>query len=231
MPRTKRTGDLERTHDGERLVRQRPPGQVAAEDDQIDAGSLATSASTASSAVRVAVRRRPARRRASAVYAAAGDRELVLGVADALLDLPAVGRRLAALDRLELGLRRLELLAGAGVVDLGRLDGVVDERDRPVLQHLEEARARSRTRAPRRRREWTRVEPAFSVAISGACRASTPISPAAPGTMIISASPSNAAPSGVTSETENSLRSAIGLRGGAGHLLARSTAPSIGPTM
>src|SRR3954447_20201774 len=67
----------------------------------------------------------------------------------------------------------------------------------------------------------TLVEPAFSVAISGACRASTPISPAAPGTMIISASPSYAGPSGVTSETENSLRSAIyaplGIR--AGHLL------------
>ena len=56
---------------------------------------------------------------------------------------------------------------------------------------------------------WIRVEPAFSVAISGAWRASTPISPAAPGTMIISASPSNAAPSGVTSETENGLRSAM----------------------
>src|SRR5579862_3469943 len=41
------------------------------------------------------------------------------------------------------------------------------------------------------------------MATSGACRASTPISPAAPGTMIISASPSNAGPSGVTTETEN----------------------------
>src|SRR5581483_11639817 len=65
----------------------------------------------------------------------------------------------------------------------------------------------------------TRVEPAFSVAISGACRASTPISPAAPGTMIISASPSNAGPSGVTSETLNLRRSATLLRGGARHLL------------
>src|SRR3954453_13433349 len=50
----------------------------------------------------------------------------------------------------------------------------------------------------------TRVEPAFSIATSGACRASTPISPAAPGTISISASPSNAAPSGVTTETEKS---------------------------
>src|SRR5437762_14264333 len=48
-----------------------------------------------------------------------------------------------------------------------------------------------------------RVEPAFSVAISGACRARTPISPSAPGTMTISASPSYAAPSGVTSATVN----------------------------
>ena len=50
---------------------------------------------------------------------------------------------------------------------------------------------------------WIRVDPAFSVATSGAWRARTPISPAAPGTMTISASPSNAAPSGVTSETSN----------------------------
>src|SRR5579862_3545057 len=50
---------------------------------------------------------------------------------------------------------------------------------------------------------YTRVDPALSIATSGACRASTPISPAAPGTTIISASPSNAGPSGVTTETEN----------------------------
>ena len=55
----------------------------------------------------------------------------------------------------------------------------------------------------------TRVEPAFSIATSGAWRASTPISPAAPGTISISASPSNAAPSGVTTETEKSGWSAI----------------------
>src|SRR4051812_48816292 len=51
---------------------------------------------------------------------------------------------------------------------------------------------------------WTRVEPAFSSATSGAWRARTPISPAAPGTISISASPSKAAPSGVTTETEKS---------------------------
>ena len=62
--------------------------------------------------------------------------------------------------------------------------------------------AYSRTSCAARSR-YTRVEPAFSVAIRGACRASTPISPAAPGTTIISASPSNAGPSGVTSETSN----------------------------
>src|SRR5438477_8018072 len=58
----------------------------------------------------------------------------------------------------------------------------------------------------------TRVEPAFSIATSGACRASTPISPAAPGTISISASPSNAGPSGVTSDTENFGCAMPGLR-------------------
>src|SRR5215218_556324 len=53
-----------------------------------------------------------------------------------------------------------------------------------------------------------RVPPAFSVATSGAWRASTPISPSAPGTTSISASPSKVAPSGVTSETSNLRRSA-----------------------
>src|SRR5215218_10831520 len=71
--------------------------------------------------------------------AAAGDRELVLRVADPLLDLPAIGRALAALDRLQLGACRLQLLARPRVVDLIRVDGVVDERDRAVLEHLEEA--------------------------------------------------------------------------------------------
>src|SRR5437868_15144481 len=59
---------------------------------------------------------------------------------------------------------------------------------------------------------YTRVEPAFSIATSGACRASTPISPAAPGTTIISASPSKAGPSGVTSDTENFGCAMPGLR-------------------
>src|SRR3954471_21991636 len=58
---------------------------------------------------------------------------------DALLELPAVGVRLAALHTRQLGLRGLELLAGAGIVDLASLDGVVDERQRAVLLHLEEA--------------------------------------------------------------------------------------------
>src|SRR5579884_3300991 len=74
--------------------------------------------------------------------AAAGHRQLVLGVAKPLLRLPPVGGRLAALDGVELRLRGLELLARAGVVDLRGLDGVVDQRDRPVVQHLEEAGAR-----------------------------------------------------------------------------------------
>src|ERR671931_529759 len=67
--------------------------------------------------------------------------------------------------------------------------------------------AYSRTSSP----VCTRVEPAFSVATSGACRARTPISPAAPGTTIISASPSNAGPSGVTSETSKRRLGSLGL--------------------
>src|SRR6478672_9521407 len=50
-----------------------------------------------------------------AALAAAGDGQLVLGVLDALLELPAIRARLAAVHTLELGLRRLELLSRAGV--------------------------------------------------------------------------------------------------------------------
>jgi len=137
---------------------------------------------------------------------AAGYRELVLGVPDALLDLPAIDGRLAPFDRLKLGLRRFQLGPRPCVVDLGRLHRVVDQGDRAVLEHLEEPRP-GRELAYDATPGWTRVEPAFKVAISGAWRASTPISPVAPGTTIISTSPSNAGPSGVTTETENVLRS------------------------
>src|SRR6185503_13739025 len=74
----------------------------------------------------------------------------------------------------------------------------------------------------------TRVEPALSVATSGACRASTPISPAAPGTISMWASPWKTGPSGVTSSTSNvgwSATSAIsrqyGERPSRGRLLHR----------
>src|SRR4029079_9236337 len=60
------------------------------------------------------------------------DAELVLGVADALLELPTVGRGLAAVDSFQLGMRVLELLPGPILVDLARGDGVVDKRDRAV---------------------------------------------------------------------------------------------------
>src|SRR3954447_22873353 len=70
---------------------------------------------------------------------ASRDQELVLGVADALLDLPAVRRRLAAVDGLELGLRGFELLPRTGVVDLVGADRVVDQRDGAVVDHLKEA--------------------------------------------------------------------------------------------
>src|SRR5436305_14690162 len=60
--------------------------------------------------------------------------EHVLRVADALLELPAVGRRLARLDALELRLRLVELPLRARVVDLVGLDGVVDERARTIRE-------------------------------------------------------------------------------------------------
>src|SRR6266511_3356918 len=66
--------------------------------------------------------------------------ELVLGMPDALLELPAVGTRLAPLHSLELGPGLVELAPGALLVDLARVHGVVDERDRSILLHFEEAR-------------------------------------------------------------------------------------------
>src|SRR5919197_4287159 len=69
---------------------------------------------------------------ASATLAATRDRELVLRMADALLELPAIGARLAPLHALELGARLLELRPRPRVVDLVRAHGVVDERDRAI---------------------------------------------------------------------------------------------------
>ena len=73
---------------------------------------------------------------------AAGDGQLVLGVADPLFHLPAVSGRLAAVDRCQLRLCLLELLRGPCVVgvlgpgepDLAHLEAVED------LAGLEEAR-------------------------------------------------------------------------------------------
>src|SRR5689334_14759152 len=62
-------------------------------------------------------------------------------MADALLELPAVGVRVALLDALELRARGLELLLRTRGVDVPRVDRVVDERKRPVLLDLEEAGA------------------------------------------------------------------------------------------
>ena len=77
------------------------------------------------------------------------------------------------------------------------------------------------------------MEPALSVATSGAWRASTPISPAAPGTISISASPSKVAPSGVTRETSKRRRSSAtpAPYAEAASCFAFSTAISIVPTM
>src|SRR5437588_4014652 len=78
---------------------------------------------------------------ARATLAGARDGKLVLRVTDALLELPAVGARLAPVETLELGLRLLELRTRPRVVDIGREDGIVHERDRAVELDLEEAGA------------------------------------------------------------------------------------------
>src|SRR6266540_6470965 len=74
--------------------------------------------------------------------AAARDRELVLRVPDALLELPAIGLRLAAFDPLELCLGLLQLALRPPGIDLACIDRVVHERERAILLDLEEARAR-----------------------------------------------------------------------------------------
>src|SRR6187401_3687075 len=60
---------------------------------------------------------------------------------DPLLELPAVGVRVARLDALELGPRLVELALGPLRIDLLSRNRVVHERDRAVLLDLEEAGA------------------------------------------------------------------------------------------
>src|ERR671929_858345 len=72
--------------------------------------------------------------------ATAGDTQLVLRVPDPLLELPAVALGLTALESLQLRAGGVELLLRTLRVDLARLDGVVDERERAVLLDLEESR-------------------------------------------------------------------------------------------
>src|SRR3990172_5650149 len=69
---------------------------------------------------------------------AAGDFELVLGVLDPLLELPAVRLRLACFDLREFSLCRLELPTRPLVVDLLHAHRVVDERKRTIELDLEE---------------------------------------------------------------------------------------------
>ena len=73
--------------------------------------------------------------------AAAGHGKLVLSVADPLLELPPVRGRVAGVDAGELGTRLIELAPGTSLVDLARRDGRVDEGNRTVIEHLEEAGA------------------------------------------------------------------------------------------
>src|SRR5437667_1028810 len=68
-------------------------------------------------------------RKPSSRLGATGHAELVLGVLDSLLELPAIGVRLAALDELQLALCGLELFPCTGLIDLACGDGVVDEGD------------------------------------------------------------------------------------------------------
>src|SRR5919204_439113 len=61
-------------------------------------------------------------------------RQLILRGLDSLLDLPAIGLRLAAVEPLELRPRILELALCDRRIDLANVDGGVDEGERPVLQ-------------------------------------------------------------------------------------------------
>ena len=140
VPAYESSWDLESSHERERLLRERSPRQIAAEDDQI--GLLALDlvedgCERGRVAVHVGKRGDPHLLPGRST----GNRELVLGVDDALLELPAIRGRLARLDLLELGLRGLELCAGSRVVDLLHVHGVVDERERAIELDLEEARA------------------------------------------------------------------------------------------
>ena len=98
--------------------------------------------------------------------AATGDGELVLGVPDALLD-----RQRSALDSPRSIASSSACAASSWPCALassifGRVDGVVDERDRPVVAAPGRSPApvaNSSTSAPSP--GWIRVEPAFSVAI------------------------------------------------------------------
>ncbi len=88
-------------------------------------------------------------------------------MANALLELPAIARAGAGVELLELRPGPLELRRRARVVDLLDVDRVVDERQRPVGLDLEEPRAGGELEdlVPAR---CTRVDPALSVATSGA---------------------------------------------------------------
>ena len=77
--------------------------------------------------------------RALSASVVAGDGELVLGVPEALLDLPAVVPSAPASISLELGPRLLGLAARVLDVDLLGAHRVVDEDERAVLLHLEVA--------------------------------------------------------------------------------------------
>src|SRR5207244_11266923 len=81
------------------------------------------------------------RSRGRPLTAVPGDAELVLRVPDALLELPAVGRRVSGLQLLELGAGVVELLLRARIVDVVGLHRVVDKGDRAILEHLEETGA------------------------------------------------------------------------------------------
>src|SRR5262249_48801643 len=85
---------------------------------------------------------RPAPRRSfrGASAGTTGDLEQVLRVPHTLLEHPPIGGRLAPLDPPALRPRRLEPPLGALHLDVPRLLRLVDERDRAILLHLEEAR-------------------------------------------------------------------------------------------
>ena len=171
--------------------------------------ALAATTSTAAASTRDGDERGRRAPRARAPSVAAGDRELVLGVADALLDLPAVGGRLARARsprarparpraaRAPARRRSRSRSTAASTRAIAR-SWITWKKPGPVANWSTSARRRVDARRARLQRRDERSVPREHADLADLRR----------GRSIISASPSNAAPSGVTSETLERLAGA-----------------------